>query len=84
MGHGNKSFFVCTEKEWDRNATFEWRAPFMMNYKEAAKAIAKYLDEVNGYPEERRTFWLLEDGHETPLCVDTGVELVLEYNASIR
>ena len=83
MSHGLKTFYVCTELEWDKSTTFEWREVYMASYIEAAQRIAKYLDAQDDEVQERRRFWLLQDDHDSPLLMYTEAELVVEYYAHI-
>lgn len=81
MSHGFITFYYCTESKWDETALNEWRMPFMASYFEAAKDIAKELDEVDGEVKERRQFWLKHQDHEKPVLMETEVEIVTEYYA---
>ena len=84
MGHGLKTFYVCTESKWDEAATFEWREVYMAGYIEAAQRIAKHLDSQDDEVKERRAFWMRQEDHEKPMLIHTFSEMVVEYYAEIQ
>lgn len=83
MSQGIKVFYYCTEHKWDMDCLGEWRIRWEASYVDAAKEIAKELDDQDGEPQERRQFWLKQDDHDTPMLMDVFIELKVEYYASM-
>lgn len=84
MSQGFKIFYYCTEHEWDTDCLSEWRIRWKASYVDAAKEIAKELDDQDGEPKERRQFWLKRDDHDIPLLMDVFTDLTVDYYASVR
>lgn len=83
MSQGFQIFYYCTEHKWDTDCLEEWRIRWDASYVDAAKEIAKELDDQDGELKERRQFWLKQDDHDTPMLVDVYSELKVEYFVSM-
>jgi hypothetical protein len=83
MSRGVKAFYYCLESKWDMDCMGQWNIRWDASYIDAAKEIAKELDDQDGEPQERRQFWLKQDDHDTPMLMDIYTELNVEYYASI-
>ena len=84
MSCGVKTFYYCTEYKWDMDCLGAWNIRWEASYIDAAKEIAKELDDLDGAVKERRQFWLKQDDHETPILMHTLAEIQVNYEASME